>query len=64
VAQALQIYLAAAGITSGTAFRTINKGGAIGEHLTPPSARLIVQRHFGCDDTARGLRAGFITEGA
>src|SRR5262249_655648 len=28
------------------------------------SVRLIVQRHLGAGDTAHGLRAGFITEGA
>jgi integrase len=62
--QALQNWLAAAGIASGAAFRTISKAGVIGSRLTPQSVRLIVQRHLGADDTAHGLRAGFITEGA
>jgi integrase len=62
--RALEEWLAASGITSGAAFRTISKAGVIGSRLTPQSVRLIVQRHLGADDTAHGLRAGFITEGA
>jgi integrase len=38
--------------------------GALGSRLTAQSVRLIVQRHLGADNTAHGLRAGFITEGA
>jgi integrase len=57
---ALQDWLAASGISSGAAFRSITKGGVIGSRLTPQSVRLIVQRHLGTDDTAHGLRAGFI----
>jgi integrase len=60
----LQDWLSASRIISGAIFRTINKAGAIGSRLTPQSVRLIVQRHLRADDTAHGLRAGFITEGA
>jgi integrase len=60
----LEDWLTAAGISTGAVFRTINKAGALGSRLTPQSVRLIVQRHLGTEDTAHGLRAGFITEGA
>jgi integrase len=62
--QALQNWPAASGIAEGAAFSTINKAGALGSRLTAQSVRLIVQRHLGADNTAHGLRAGFITEGA
>jgi integrase len=62
--RALEEWLATSGIAGGAAFRAITKAGVIGGRLTPQSVRLIVQRHLGADDTAHGLRAGFITEGA
>jgi integrase len=62
--RALQDWLAAAGIVNGAIFRTVSQVGVVGSRLTPQSVRLIVQRHLGSDDTAHGLRAGFITEGA
>jgi hypothetical protein len=52
--QALQAWLGSSSITSGAVFRTINKAGALGSRLTAQSARLIVQRHLGADDTAHG----------
>jgi integrase len=62
--RALESYLSAANISSGAVFRTINKAGIIGLRLSAQSVRLIVQRHLGADDTAHGLRSGFITDGA
>jgi integrase len=63
-ARALENWINAAGISSGAIFRTINKVDSVGPRLSAQSVRLIVQRHLDADDTAHGLRAGFITEGA
>jgi integrase len=62
--RALEDWLGTSGIVNGAAFRSVSQVGVIGSRLTAQSVRLIVQRHLGIDDTAHGLRAGFITEGA
>src|SRR5262249_31682008 len=64
-ARALEIWLAAAGIASGPIFRMISKGGIVAaSRLTPLSVNRIVKKRLGIDNSAHGLRAGFVTEGA
>jgi integrase len=68
--QAVRTWLEAAGITSGPLFRSIRKGGAIGERLTDQSVGHIVKAHaerVGLDPTTfagHSLRAGFLTSAA
>lgn len=66
--QALQNWLAAAGITSGAIFRRIYKNGRVGdEPLTPMSISTIVKQRCALagvegDFSAHSLRSGFVTE--
>jgi integrase len=62
--RAIEDWLSAADISSGAIFRTVSKAGVVGSRMTAQSVRLIVQKRLGVNDTAHGLRAGFITEGA
>lgn len=65
--EALQDWLAAAGIAEGAVFRRVGKGGRIGGRLTDQSVALIVKgraRAAGLDAAAfsgHSLRAGFVT---
>ncbi|AKQ60331.1 site-specific integrase [Bordetella hinzii] len=66
-AQALDAWLAAAGITHGALFRRVRRGGIVGEALGAEALRRMVQaraRQAGLDGNyaAHSLRAGFITE--
>lgn len=65
--QALQDWLAASGISEGALFRRIRKGGHVGEPLSPPAVRTIVQERCALagvegDFSAHSLRSGFVTE--
>jgi len=68
--EALRAWCEAAGITSGTIFRSINRGGAVGASLSDRSAADIVKaaaERAGLDASAfagHSLRSGFITSGA
>lgn len=64
---AMEAWLTASGITQGTIFRRIRRGGKLGENLNPASVRQIVidrarqaglSQHF----SAHSLRSGFMTE--
>ncbi|WP_197424982.1 site-specific integrase [Bordetella sp. N] len=66
-AQALDAWLAAAGITTGPLFRRVRRGGVIGEGLSAEAVRKIVQARatqagLEGDYAAHSLRSGFITE--
>jgi hypothetical protein len=68
--EALGAWREAASITSGPLFRSIRKGGNVGERLTDQSVADIVKAHaesVGLDPTAfagHSLRAGFLTSAA
>lgn len=66
-AQALRVWLQAAGITEGALFRRIRKGGHPGEPLSPAAVRDIVRQRCALagvegDFSAHSLRSGFVTE--
>ena len=67
---ALQAWLAAAKVTKGPVFRSVNRHSQVGEALTAQSVALVVKRHAdaaGLDpDTFAGhsLRSGFLTSAA
>lgn len=66
-AQALQAWLAAAGIVEGALFRRVRKGGQVGEALSAAAVRDIVQARCVAaalegDFSAHSLRSGFVTE--
>ncbi|MFV9473604.1 site-specific integrase [Advenella sp. RU8] len=68
-AQALADWIAASQLNSGYIFRQINKGGVIGEKLSPVSVNNIIKSRCklaGLSDefTAHSLRSGFVTEAA
>lgn len=67
---ALQAWLAAAGVTAGPVFRSVNRHGQVGEALTAQSVALVVKRYAdaaGLDPDAfagHSLRSGFLTSAA
>lgn len=66
-AQALEAWLRASGITVGSIFRRIRKGGHLGEALSPAAVRDIVQKRCALagvegEFSAHSLRSGFVTE--
>jgi site-specific recombinase XerD len=67
---AVQDWLAAAGITEGTVFRSITKGGIVGAALSSDAVADVVKLHItrcGLDPalfSGHSLRAGFLTSGA
>lgn len=66
-AQALQDWIAAAGIQSGPIFRRVRRGGIVAEPLSPAAVRDIVKKRCklaGLDPaySAHSLRSGFVTE--
>lgn len=67
---ALTAWLTAAGITSGPVFRSIRKGGKVGERLTDRSVANIVKHHaerVGLEPAlfaGHSLRSGFLTSAA
>ena len=65
--KALSAWLQASGITEGTIFRRIRKGGHLGEPLQAPAVRAIVKERCALagiegDFSAHSLRSGFVTE--
>lgn len=65
--QALQAWLAKAGIQEGLIFRRVFKNGRIGDSLSPASVRNIVRQRaqlagLSDDFSAHSLRSGFVTE--
>jgi len=67
--QALEDWLAAAGIREGAIFRRIRRGGHVGEPLSDGAVRRIVQERCAQaglegDFSAHSLRSGFVTEAA
>jgi integrase len=68
--EALRAWLGAAAITKGPVFRSIRKGGQVGDRLTDRSVAEIVKRHakrVGLDPVlfaGHSLRAGFLTSAA
>jgi site-specific recombinase XerD len=68
--EAVQAWRAAAGITAGPLFRSIRKGGKVGERLTAQSVADVVKAHaenVGLDPAlfaGHSLRAGFLTSAA
>lgn len=68
VAQALRDWLSVSKITEGRIFRSVRKGGNVGEKLSPVDIHRIVRRRLkkaGYDETqygAHSLRSGFVTE--
>lgn len=68
-AQALANWIAASQIKNGYIFRQVNKGGAIGEKLSPVSVNNIIKsrcKQAGLSEeySAHSLRSGFVTEAA
>lgn len=66
-AEALAAWLQASGITAGSIFRSIRKGGHLGDALSPASVRTIVKDRCGLAGisgkfSAHSLRSGFVTE--
>jgi integrase len=66
-AAALTAWLQASGIGSGAIFRSVRKGGHLGERLSPAAVRAIVKERCalaGIDGafSAHSLRSGFVTE--
>jgi site-specific recombinase XerD len=67
VVEALETWIADAGITTGAVFRNVTKGGRPGESLTARAVALIVKRYAeraGLDPalfSGHSLRAGFVT---
>ncbi|WP_124079276.1 site-specific integrase [Pigmentiphaga humi] len=66
-AQALDAWLAAAGIQEGPIFRRVRRGGVVAEGLGPESVRHIVRKRAAQaglegDYGAHSLRSGFVTE--
>ncbi|MNT37454.1 site-specific tyrosine recombinase XerC [compost metagenome] len=67
--QALETWLAAAGISTGPLFRRIRRGGHVGEGLSDAAVNRIVkarcaQAELEGDYSAHSLRSGFVTEAA
>jgi integrase len=63
---ALKAWLEAAGITTGPIFRSVRKGGAVGERLAAQSVADIVKR-VGLDPAVfagHSMRSGFLTSAA
>lgn len=66
-AEALRTWLQAGGITEGAIFRSVRKGGHLGEALTPAAVRTIVKERCTLAGiqgafSAHSLRSGFVTE--
>lgn len=66
-AVALTAWLQASGIQSGAIFRSVRKGGHLGERLSPAAVRAIVKERCALagiegDFSAHSLRSGFVTE--
>lgn len=66
-AVALTAWLQASGIEAGAIFRSIRKGGHLGEALSPAAVRAIVKERceiagIGGSYSAHSLRSGFVTE--
>jgi integrase len=66
-AEALREWLHATGITEGTIFRRIRRGGHLGEPLSAAAVREIVRKRCALagvqgDYSAHSLRSGFVTE--
>ncbi len=66
-ATALTAWLQASGIQSGAIFRSIRKGGHLGEALAPSAVRAIIKERCALagivrDFSAHSLRSGFVTE--
>lgn len=66
-AQALEVWLAQAGISEGPIFRRVLKGGHLGPALSPAAVRDIVKARcvlagIEGDFSAHSLRSGFVTE--
>lgn len=68
VANALNAWLTASGITEGAIFRSVGKGGKIGEAISPIDVHRIVRRRLKMAGyaekqfSAHSLRSGFVTE--
>lgn len=66
-AVALNAWLQASGIASGAIFRSVRKGGHLGEALSPAAVRAIVKERCALagvegEFSAHSLRSGFVTE--
>jgi integrase len=66
-AVALTAWLQASGIGSGAIFRSVRKGGHLGEALSPAAVRAIVKERCALAGiegsfSAHSLRSGFVTE--
>jgi integrase len=66
-AVALTAWLQASGIVTGAIFRSVRKGGNLGEALSPAAVRVIVKERCALagiegEFSAHSLRSGFVTE--